>query len=144
MATLPNETTPFTARPPRRTWLAVLGVVLCLAAPFAYMALLDQPFLRSTGLAGFGLLIAGTLLGWVAALQDPRWRIRILAIIETLFLVFGIYGFFGLGAVPESPSFAALTSPPDFSLPDHTGQPVKLSDAYSTGPVLLVFYRGFW
>ena len=33
---------------------------------------------------------------------------------------------------------------PDFSLPDATGRPVSLRERLSTGPVVLVFYRGEW
>jgi peroxiredoxin len=33
---------------------------------------------------------------------------------------------------------------PDFTLPDATGQPVKLSERLKEGPVVLSFYRGEW
>ena len=33
---------------------------------------------------------------------------------------------------------------PDFELPTHTGETQKLSDALAEGPVVLMFYRGFW
>jgi peroxiredoxin len=33
---------------------------------------------------------------------------------------------------------------PDFSLPNGDEKQVKLSDYTARGPVVLVFYRGFW
>jgi peroxiredoxin len=33
---------------------------------------------------------------------------------------------------------------PDFTATLHDGSPIKLSDAYATGPVVLIFYRGAW
>ena len=33
---------------------------------------------------------------------------------------------------------------PDFTLEDHNGQKVALSDARGKSPVVLVFYRGYW
>ena len=33
---------------------------------------------------------------------------------------------------------------PDFTLPDHNGQKITLSDARDKSPVVLVFYRGYW
>jgi peroxiredoxin len=33
---------------------------------------------------------------------------------------------------------------PDFALPNGDGKLVRLSDYIARGPVVLVFYRGFW
>lgn len=33
---------------------------------------------------------------------------------------------------------------PDFTLEDQRGRKVALSDARAKGPVVLVFYRGYW
>ena len=33
---------------------------------------------------------------------------------------------------------------PDFELPTHTGETLRLHDALADGPVLLMVYRGFW
>lgn len=33
---------------------------------------------------------------------------------------------------------------PDLTLPDATGNPVRLSDLWATGPLVVVFYRGGW
>lgn len=138
------STAPLVQSPGRRTWSALAGLLLALAGPVSYVAFLDQPFLRATGAAGFALLILGTLIGWMAATRDRRKWVRGAAIFNTLLLGLFAYGLFGLSALPESQSFAAMSSPPDFTLPDENNRPVKLSDTYSAGPVLLVFYRGFW
>jgi peroxiredoxin len=33
---------------------------------------------------------------------------------------------------------------PDFELPDSTQNPRRLSDLFSRGPLVLLFYRGNW
>ena len=33
---------------------------------------------------------------------------------------------------------------PDFSLPNPDGKPVALQDYTSRGPVVVIFYRGYW
>ena len=33
---------------------------------------------------------------------------------------------------------------PDFELPDHQGQPVRLSKLAGEFPLVLSFYRGYW
>jgi peroxiredoxin len=33
---------------------------------------------------------------------------------------------------------------PDLELPDHRGQPVKLSDIARGFPLIVTFYRGWW
>ena len=33
---------------------------------------------------------------------------------------------------------------PDFELPGHDGQPVKLSELVGKFPLILTFYRGYW
>jgi cytochrome oxidase Cu insertion factor (SCO1/SenC/PrrC family) len=33
---------------------------------------------------------------------------------------------------------------PDFTLVDHRGNKVRLSDSKGKSPVVLVFYRGYW
>ena len=33
---------------------------------------------------------------------------------------------------------------PDFTLPDATGEPVRLADLLGRGPVVVTFYRGTW
>ena len=39
---------------------------------------------------------------------------------------------------------AVSETAPDFTLVDHHGQKVTLSDSKGKNPVVLVFYRGYW
>jgi cytochrome oxidase Cu insertion factor (SCO1/SenC/PrrC family) len=57
----------------------------------------------------------------------------------------------GLCANAHSPTYGQRTGPigtgevaPDFTLQDHNGQKITLSDARGKSPVVLVFYRGYW
>ena len=53
--------------------------------------------------------------------------------------------FMGLATKPDPASPPVAGEPaPGFTLPDQTDTEVTLSEALSTGPVLLVFYRGYW
>ncbi len=60
-----------TASRPSEGW-ALLGLLLVLSGPAAYLLLIDQPFMRSTGAPGFALIGAGALIGLVAARRDRR------------------------------------------------------------------------
>ncbi len=108
------------------------------------MVFIGNAMLRATGASGFFLLIVGIAIGWIAAHQDRRRWLRIVLGLDIALLVLYGAGLFGLTTLPAAPEFEKLASPPDFILPDHTGRSVKLSEAYAAGPVLLVFYRGFW
>jgi hypothetical protein len=135
-----------TALPPsaRRLPLALLGVLLCLAAPFAWALALNVPWLRSTGAPAWLLLGTGALLGLAAARADRRRIVRVLAWVDTgLLLVFG-WLFFGFAALHPQAAAEDMARAPDFTLPDDDGRPVTLSKELSHGPVLLVFYRGHW
>ena len=57
---------------------ALLGLLLVLSGPPAYLLLIDQPFMRSTGAPGFALIVAGTLVGVTAARRDRRAWVRTL------------------------------------------------------------------
>jgi cytochrome oxidase Cu insertion factor (SCO1/SenC/PrrC family) len=52
---------------------------------------------------------------------------------------------------PQPPAKTARAAPagvgdaaPDFTLEDQRGRKVTLSEARARGPVVLVFYRGYW
>ena len=56
-----------------------------------------------------------------------------------------------LASSAQSPAGGVRSTPigigdvaPGFTLPDQSGREVTLSDARRTGPVVLVFYRGYW
>ena len=128
----------------RRAAWALVGLLLVLGGPVAYALLIDQPFMRSTGAPAFALIGAGALLGGLAARRDRRTWVRILGGIDVIALPIAAVLFFALAALPAAPSFAELEIAPDFTLMDHRGQRVSLHEARAVGPVLLVFFRGFW
>jgi len=107
------------------------------------MILMDQPFLRRTGLIMWALMLDGVLLGFFAAWKDPRKSARIIAGLNLTLLVLAVVGFFVVAGLPET-ALAQLGSAPDFTLPDQTGQSRSLKSMLNAGPVLLIFYRGHW
>ena len=48
------------------------------------------------------------------------------------------------GAQVRRPAPKVGDKAPDFSLPNADGKPVSLSDYTSRGPVVVIFYRGYW
>lgn len=131
------------AAPRRRTGLLLVAVVLALAGMPLYMQTIDHPFLRRTGLATFVPMALGALLGWYAQIGDRRLWARALGWTPAALTVLSVIMFFVLTALPTARVATAGTAQ-NFTLPDHTGQSVALADKLAAGPVLLVFYRGFW
>lgn len=48
------------------------------------------------------------------------------------------------GLTVTTPSPVALDQAPPFSLPAQDGRTVDLASELAHGPIVLVFYRGFW
>lgn len=129
---------------PTRLGLAVAGVALTLAGAIAYFLLLDQQFLRSTGLPALAGMALGVFCAVQALRRDRRKRVIILCALNGL-IVAAFWGMLLLGTrLPEDHALARGDHAPDFTLPDHTGHDVHLADRLASGPVLLVFYRGHW
>lgn len=120
------------------------GVLLAVVGPGVYFFLLDDAFLRSTGVAAFVLMVPGAVLGLLAALRDGRWKVRLPGLFSVLMLAAFAGSFFWLLRLPAPAGLDDLRTAPDFTLPDHLGREFTLSKALIEGPVLLVFYRGFW
>jgi hypothetical protein len=128
----------------RYGWLAVLGLALTLSGPFAWVALLHHPWLRSTAAPAWAAMAGGLLVcvcAWRA--QRKTWP-RIALIASSLFIALFASAYSVLNRLPAPGAAAALTTAPDFTLPDQTGRLVALSHELAEGPVLLVFYRGSW
>jgi succinate dehydrogenase hydrophobic anchor subunit len=140
-----DERTSNRPEPRRLGWFAFAGLVLTLAGPVLfYLFFLDQPFLRSTGLPAIVLMLVGLAVGVWAIYGDRRLRIRILGGLNLLLAVLVVI-YFGYGMVlPAGSPPAAGEAAPDFTLTNHAGEQVTLSRTLSAGPVLLVFYRGYW
>ena len=120
------------------------GLLLVLLGPVAYFLLLDFPSLRSSGAPGLGLMAAGSAAGVVAARRDTRAWVQGLGVLNIALLLGFVVALFVVFTLPQAEGVTNLTLAPDFTVPDHLGQPVTLSEAWAEGPVLLVFYRGFW
>lgn len=128
-------------RPPRRLALAIAGFVLVVAAPFIYGALIANPVTARTGWPMFAAMLAGIALAVLAARRDARRRTRAVAVFSALVALGWTWLFFGGMRVPAA---TPLVRAPDFTLADPSGRSVTLSQVTARGPVLLVFYRGFW
>lgn len=130
--------------PSRGAVPAILALALAISAPFSWTLLMDQVWLRSTGVSAWvpiGLAVALAVHAWR---HDRRWMVRGIAVLALV--VGALFSFMFLVALRLQPStgFAALTTAPDFTLPDHEGRTVRLRDPAVKGPTLLVFFRGHW
>lgn len=71
---------------------------------------------------------------------------RVTTILST-FITFFVFGAIDAAAqtakTPTTPIDVGETAP-EFTLTDHNGKTIKLSDARGKSPVVLVFYRGYW
>lgn len=66
-----------------------------------------------------------------------------MARISTLVLLIGV-ALISVHAQTSVKPLAAGNTAPDFTLVDHHGRKVTLSDFKDKSPVVLVFYRGYW
>ena len=115
---------------------------LTLIAGVSYMWLLHSPWVRNTGLPNSAVMVVATTAG-VHLATRRRTRMTCAAAAVSLFLtvtcVWGLY----LRPLPQptgGPDVA--TKAPDFALVDSRGETIRLAGI--RGPVLLVFYRGWW
>ena len=129
---------------PRRLGLALAGLALVLLAPVAYVPLMSNATARATGWPAFLTAAIGIALAGWAATVDARRRTRAGAVLAVVVTAAWTWLFFGAMRLPPSDALTKLTTAPDFTLPDELGRPVSLHEARAQGPVLLVFYRGWW
>ncbi len=129
----------------RAVWPVFLAAAATLIAAPLYLWLLDVPLLRNSGLLAFALLAAGAIIGARYAAADDRPWVRVTGGGNVLALVVFAGYFFWLLALPAADARAAtIDTAPSFSLNDQNGRAVALRDELSRGPVLVVFYRGYW
>ncbi len=149
---------------PRRWNLGIyLGFLLTVAGFLSYFmffirfpALRDFPWLNlPVQIAGLGLLGLGV---WRAYARPTDYRGKIAAPVFSLLslAVLGFFCYYVFSLSYHVPSANAAPqvgqAAPDFTLPDHNGQKVRLASLFSPGAsagatgqyVLLVFYRGYW
>ena len=121
----------------------MIGLALCIAAPFAWAFTLDNAFMRSTGIASWVYLALGIAVGIAAIRIDPRRRVRVLLGIDVAIVALFAVTYFTFPRLPEAQQ-PMLERAPDFELTASDGSRVHLADELARGPVLLVFYRGYW
>jgi hypothetical protein len=143
---LPSATS---AAPPahsaRQVWIALAFSVAALAAAAGWILLLDIPSIRSTAWLNFLAIAADVAIGFYLAV---RWRRRIVTLfagfnVLILALFTGSF-FFAMTLPTTSRELTVGATAADFTLPNHDGASVSLDHVRANGPVLLVFYRGFW
>jgi len=130
--------------PRRRSKLVAAGVLLTVAGPAVYFALLDYPWLRSTAVVPLTMMPAGAVTGVWAATRSRRWWAWLAAGFDVVMLASFAGSMLLLMKVPEATGFEAMSVAPDFTVQDQEGRDFHLADALGHGPVLLVFYRGHW
>jgi hypothetical protein len=126
--------------------LAVAGLLMTIVGGVSYYFLLEVPWIRATGWPNLVVMLIGLALGIASARRARRKLTLGLVIGQVLFIALFVVSLTVFTALPEPQSSAEVASrqAPDFTLPDHTGKSVSLAEALARGPVLLVFYRGFW
>jgi hypothetical protein len=152
-----HDVRPNAARPGGAWLRTLLGVGLTLLGGISFLWLLDVEWIRRTAAPNLAVMVAGVVICLMATARRPR-AVGAVGLAMTLgmtaMFVFGV--FFAALPPPQTFDHAALataSSPAgertqieemDFTLPGTDGGEVRLASYLGRGPVLLVFYRGFW
>ena len=99
--------------------------------------------MRSTGIASWVCLALGIALGFAAIRVDSRRRVRVMLGIDVAIVALFAITYFTFPKLPAAQQ-PMLARAPDFELTASDGTRVHLADELARGPVLLVFYRGYW
>lgn len=119
------------------------AVALAAAAPVVYVASLDVPFLRRSGLVLFALLIlAMACVGRARSLQAPLSRVAVVVVFAIT--LWTAWLFFVKARLPVEHAPAVGAPAPSFVAAAYDGSSFDLAAARRSGPILLVFFRGFW
>jgi len=149
-ATPPRQTdvpTPTTAEPlPRFSarLRMVAAVLITMLGALLYLIQINTEWIRRTGLPSLVIMTLGTVAGVRLAVRHRSAFGAFLAsasVVLTGALAYYIYGA-RLPAPGSAPVVGATA--PTFVLPDSNGRRISLEAFRGRGPVLLVFYRGFW
>jgi len=135
---------PVAAARRRSLILAIVGLVLIVAAPFALFLTMENAFIRRTLLTAWVFVAAGLLVSVLALRTSRRIPVVILSVLSILLGGFLIFSFTVFTKLPAATTINELASAPDFTLPDQDGKTVSLRDVRGRDRVLLVFYRGHW
>jgi hypothetical protein len=132
-------------------WVAPLVAIVGFVSYWGYFV--RWPFLRDTGLLNLALLLLASglaLLGLRRAWPRGRWRrlagvagVIVSTALTGLFIAYCYVISYGL---PPTDGVVALGERlPEITLASYDGTPVDLARASEgPGPLVLVFYRGFW
>ncbi len=147
MSTAPANTNTDSSARRRSPWpLALGGAAMTIAAGVSFMFLLEVPFIRNSGMPNFALMVLGCLLAIAALGRRPRWPGAFATLLSAGFTGLFGYGIYLHGLPQPANATIASSSPTQFELEliDSDDKPVRLRDYAAKGPILLVFYRGFW
>ncbi len=123
----------------------LIGVLLVIGGGVSYPLLLDHAWIRSTAIPNLIMTVFGlSLCAWAVIRRRSKATVTC-AVVGGLVgfgLLFGLFVMLRLPAATGAPAVGAVAA--DFTLPNQDGELVRLASYRSTGPVLLVFYRGHW
>lgn len=132
---------------PRSAWpMAVGGFLLSLAAGVSFMFMLDHEWIRRSGVPNVLFMGAGLGMSIAALRLRPRWAGMVSTIAGAALLGLFMFGMY-FSPLPKPQGIApgtALASGLNFELPATGGGIAHLAELAARGPVLVVFYRGFW
>jgi hypothetical protein len=140
----------------RWNWSLWAGFLLVLAGLLSYVPVFahfpvtrDFPWVNLLMFAAGGALLVAGLMRAYRQPQLYRGRITgpVLAVLSVLGIGFFCYGLFYVARqLPESAAAPRVGQrAPDFTLPDHDGNPLALADLLEkSNAALLIFYRGYW
>ncbi len=132
-------------RGPSAGTLVAVGLLATLAGGVSYFLLLTVPWIRNYAVPNIALVIIGTALCFRAVSKKRSKLVISGTVLSSLVAVGFLLSLFVLMRLPApQKSFAVGDELPDFTLPNQDERDVTLSDYRGRGPVLLVFYRGFW
>lgn len=124
---------------------AWIGLAMSAVGGISYFLLIGVPWIRSSALPNTILVVVGLVFSIIALARKRTW-VTVCAGTLSLLLSVGFLGsIYVLMRLPADQHVIAVgRDAPDFSIPNQFGRTVQLSSFEGKGPVLLVFYRGFW
>jgi len=126
---------------------ALIALVLALAGWASYIPLAKHATLRTTLWPMFLLLGVALCLGLSALFRDgkPTWPTRIVAGLAVLFAVLVLPAYFLMLRVPQTLGRPQAGQPlPEVNVVNERGERISSAGFAGAGPLLLVFFRGFW
>ncbi len=129
------------------TPLAISAFILSVLGWASYAPVAKIPFLRSTMWPTWAIIVAAAIMGGVAVALEKSIEFATLGpaaaswILLFLFVV-AYTTVLRIPVAPGRPEVGKRIVP--FKVIGETGDPVSPQDYQGRGPLLLVFFRGFW